>query len=272
MRFRDIKKQRNGGYMKAPDPIAFSLFGIDIRWYGVLIACGVMLAVAISYRRAVRHDIDPENVLDAAICMLPAGVIGARLYYVVFDWDLYRYDLSEIFDIRAGGLAIHGGLIFGMIALLILCRVKRIDFVEMLDLFFPSVALAQAVGRWGNFFNGEAYGSATDLPWAIVVNGQHVHPTFLYESIWCLLIFVILIRIDDHRRFKGQTACLYGMLYSIERFLVEALRTDSLMIGIFKQAQVLSAFIFVISLAIYIYLYRKQSNRVVDPDDDKNQN
>lgn len=254
--------------MEAPDPIAFSVFGIDIRWYGILIACGVMAAVAISYKRAPRHGIDPDNVLDAAICMLPAGVIGARLYYVIFNWGMYRNDLSEVFDTRAGGLAIHGGLIFGMIAVLILCRVKKIDFIEMLDLFFPAVALAQAIGRWGNFFNSEAYGSPTDLPWAIIVNGQHVHPTFLYESIWCLLIFVILLRVDKHRKFKGQIACLYGMMYSFERFFVEALRTDSLMIGPFKQAQVLSAAVFAVSLILYIWLNRKRPNRSIGSDND----
>ena len=246
--------------MRAPDPVAFTLFGLDIRWYGILIACGVILAVATSYMRAPEHGIDPENVLDISICSLPAGIIGARLYYVVFDWDLYKYDPSEIFDIRAGGLAIHGGLIFGVLAALILCHVKKIDFIKMLDLLFPSVALAQAVGRWGNFFNSEAYGTPTDLPWAIIVNGQHVHPTFLYESIWCLIIFIVLLRIDKNRKFKGQITCLYGILYSFERFFVEGLRTDSLMIGPFRQAQVLSLILFTLFLTVYICLRKRNES------------
>ena len=133
--------------------------------------------------------------------------------------------------------------------------------LDLCDLIFPEVALGQAIGRWGNFFNSEAHGGPTDLPWAIEVDGEMVHPTFLYESIWCLLIFLFLIWLSDRRRFKGQIVCLYGMLYSAERFLVEGLRTDSLMIGQFKQAQVISALIFAVSLAGYFYLSQKKQDK-----------
>lgn len=238
--------------MTAPDPVAFSIAGLDIRWYGILISVGVILAIVISYVRAPKHQIDPENVLDAAIWLLPFGIIGARAYYVLFSWDLYKNDLPEIFNIRAGGLAIHGGLIFGIMGIFIMTRIKKVDFLALLDLFAPSVALAQSIGRWGNFFNSEAYGTPTDLPWAIVVSGQKVHPTFLYESIWCLLLFIFLLIVDRRGAFKGEIFSLYGMLYSFERFFVEALRTDSLYIGPFRQAQVISVCIFIFSLILFI--------------------
>ena len=138
-----------------------------------------------------------------------------------------------------------------------MCRYKKISFVEMADLVLPTVALAQAIGRWGNFFNGEAHGIETNVPWAIIVDGQRVHPTFLYESIWCLVIFAVLSFMYSSRAFPGQIACMYGLLYAPERFFVEGLRTDSLMIGILRQAQVISIVIFVVSLLLYIYLRRR---------------
>ena len=226
--------------MGHPDPIAFTIFGIDIRWYGILIAFGMMTAVLISCKRAPRHGITDDDVLDIALWMLPIGVIGARLYYVLFNLDYYK-TLSSVLDIRSGGLAIHGGLIFGGLTVYAVCRHKGIRTLNVLDLFIPSVALAQAIGRWGNFFNGEAHGGPTDLPWGILVDGVKVHPTFLYESIWCVILFIALSYYDRHiRTANGQTFSLYLIFYSLERFFVEALRTDSLMIGPFKQAQVIS--------------------------------
>ena len=243
--------------MKAPDPVAFTILGAEIRWYGILIAIAFMVAILIASRRAPKFGIESDTVLDFALWLMPLSIIGARLYYVIFSWDQYAGDIRSILDIRSGGLAIHGGIIAGVITAIIFCKVKKVSFLDMADLIFPEVALGQAIGRWGNFFNSEAHGGPTDLPWAIEVNGEMVHPTFLYESIWCLLIFVFLIWLSDRRRFKGQIVCLYGMLYSAERFLVEGLRTDSLMIGQLKQAQVISAAIFLASLAGYIYLSRR---------------
>ncbi|MGN0709206.1 MAG: prolipoprotein diacylglyceryl transferase [Anaerovoracaceae bacterium] len=248
--------------MQAPDPVAFSIFGLDIRWYGILISAAFLLAILICYRRAPKHGIESERILDLAVWLIPFSVIGARAYYVLFEWDNYRGDIAAILDIRSGGLAIHGGLIAGFIVSLLVCRHYKIKVLELADLVFPEVALAQAIGRWGNFFNSEAHGGPTDLPWGIMVDGQKVHPTFLYESIWCLLLFIFLIWLDKRRSFPGQIACLYGMLYSIERFCVESLRTDSLMIGRFRQAQVISVCIFISCLVIYIYLLRKKLNSV----------
>lgn len=239
--------------MGHPDPIAFTIAGIEIRWYGILIAGAMLLAVFISSRRAPRHGISEEDVLDTCLWMLPIGVIGARVYYVLFNLDMY-HTFREAINIRNGGLAIHGGLIFGIITVILVCRRKKIRPLNMLDLMIPTVALAQSIGRWGNYFNGEAHGGPTDLPWGILVDGVKVHPTFLYESIWCLILFFFLSWWDRNRRKAyGQTLALYGIFYSVERFFVEALRTDSLMIGPFKQAQVISICAIIASVILFFY-------------------
>lgn len=243
--------------MTSPGPIAVSIAGFDIRWYGILIASGALLALYISYRRAPRCGLASEDVLDIVLGILPAGILGARIYYVIFNWDYYSHFPSEIINIRSGGLAIHGGLILGMITAYVMCRYKKISFIDAADLILPSVALAQAIGRWGNFFNNEAYGTETTLPWAIIIDDKSVHPTFLYESVWCFIMFIALSYAFKRRKFSGQIACMYGLLYAPERFLVEGLRTDSLMIGFLRQAQVISIVIFVVSLSLYMYLKRR---------------
>lgn len=247
--------------LPTPNPVAFSMFGIDIMWYGILIAAAMVLAVVITYKRAPIHKISSDRILDFVLICIPMGVIGARAYYVLFDWSNYAGDFYKIINIRGGGLAIHGGLILGFLAAFILCRLWDVRPMNLLDLAVPSVAIAQSIGRWGNYFNSEAHGGPTNLPWAISVDGQMVHPTFLYESIWCFLLFLILLFIDSDRKFEGQTFLLYGILYSMERFFVEALRTDSLMFGPFRQAQLLSASVFVVFLVIYIMKRRKSRYR-----------
>lgn len=244
--------------MHSPGSVAFTIFGIDIMWYGVLIASAMILGILISYRRAPMYQLDPDSILDVCIWALPIGVIGARLYYVLFNHSYY-HSFSQILNIRNGGLAIHGGLIAGLITVSVVTYIKHINLPDMLDLVFPVVALAQAIGRWGNFFNEEAHGIETSLPWAVIINGHHYHPTFLYESLWCLMLFFLLSRIGSRRLFAGQIACLYGILYSFERFFVEWLRTDSLMIGPFRQAQVLSLTVVIVCTALYIYLQKKSS-------------
>jgi len=243
--------------MQTPNPIAFTIFGFDVRWYGILIGIGFILAIFISYRRAPSLGIKEDCVLDFAIFLIPFSIIGARLYYVIFSWDYYAGDIKKILDIRSGGLAIHGGLIVGLIVALLVSKHHGVRLRDLADLVFPQVALAQSIGRWGNYFNSEAHGGPTDLPWGIMVDGVKVHPTFLYESIWCLGIFFLLLYLTKKRSFGGQIALLYGMLYSFERFFVEALRTDSLMIGPFKQARVLSACVFIACLAIYVILWKR---------------
>ena len=237
--------------MPVPEPVAFTIFGIDIMWYAVLITSGMIIATVICCVRAPKHDLTSDQIINFVIICIPAAIIGARLYYVVFNWEFYAGDIKKILNIRGGGLAIHGGLIFAFIAVCILCAVWKLRPLNVLDLAVPCIAIAQAIGRWGNYFNSEAHGGPTDLPWAITVNGQSVHPTFLYESIWCFLLFFFLIYVDNRRKFEGQTLLLYGILYSAERFFVEALRTDSLMIGPFKQAQVLSLSVIVVCCLLY---------------------
>lgn len=247
--------------MEAPDPVAFSIFGIDIMWYGILVGTAIIIAVVICYKRAPLHGIKSENILDFAIWLIPFSVVGLRAYYVIFNWKIYAGDIKKIFDIRSGGLAIHGGIIAGIIVALFICRHYKIKFIELADLVFPAVALAQSIGRWGNFFNSEAHGGPTDLPWAILVDGEYVHPTFLYESLWCFGLFIFLIWLDRRRSFPGQIACLYGMLYSLERGFVEQLRTDSLMIGPYKQAQVLSVLVFIFCFIAYMVLMKKERQK-----------
>ncbi|MBR2735767.1 MAG: prolipoprotein diacylglyceryl transferase [Firmicutes bacterium] len=213
-----------------PDPIAFTVFGIGIRWYAILICAGMILGTVIAMRRASSRGISQDDLLDTVLVALPAGIIGARIWYVIFEWENY-HSFFDVINIRAGGLAVQGGLIFGVTAAWLVCRHKKISFLDVLDTAVPSIALGQAIGRWGNFFNQEAHGTATDLPWAIVIDGIKVHPTFLYESLWCLMLFFVLSVIYRKKTFRGQTMCLYFILYSLERFFVEHLRTDSLLTG-----------------------------------------
>lgn len=244
--------------MPTLNPVAFTIFNIDVMWYGILIATGMVLATIIVYNRAEKHGIDKEKTVDFALICIPLGVVGARLYYVIFNWEYYAGDIIKIINIRNGGLAIHGGLILGFLSAAVLCKLWHIRPLNLLDLAVPAVALAQSIGRWGNYFNSEAHGGPTDLPWAIMVNGQAVHPTFLYESIWCFFMFLILLHMDKNREFEGQVVLSYGILYSFERFFVEYLRTDSLMLfGIFKQAMVLSAVVFVVCLVLYIVMGKR---------------
>lgn len=245
--------------MPVPDPVAFTVFHIDIMWYAILICTGIILAVLICCRRAPGHGLSSDQILNFVIFCVPAGIIGARLYYVLFHWSWYSGSLFKIINIRGGGLAVHGGIIAGLTVALLLCHLWKVRPLNLFDLAVPSLALAQSIGRWGNYFNSEAHGGPTDLPWAIAVDGQSVHPTFLYESIWCFLLFLFLLWLDRRRSFEGQILLTYGMLYSLERFFVEALRTDSLMIGPFKQAQVISLVIIAVCLAAYLILRRKGS-------------
>ncbi|MDO4518260.1 MAG: prolipoprotein diacylglyceryl transferase [Bacillota bacterium] len=242
--------------MPQPEPVAFTLFNLDIMWYSIIISCGIILAAVIVCYRAPRHGIDSDKILNIIIVIVPAGIVGARLYYVFFNWSMYQGNLFAILNTRNGGLAIHGGLILGILAACVMCYIYKLRPFNVLDLCFPAIALAQSMGRWGNYFNSEAHGGPTNLPWGVYIDGTTYHPTFLYESIWCFLLFLLLIYVDNHRKFEGQVVLLYAMLYSLERFFVEALRTDSLMLGSFKQAQVLSLSVIVIAIVLYVVLSR----------------
>jgi phosphatidylglycerol:prolipoprotein diacylglycerol transferase len=231
-------------------------------WYGILVTLAIAAGVFVVCFRAWKHDYTADTVINFMLFCVPAGLIGARLYYVLFNLGDFAGDPLRIFNTREGGLAIHGALLLGILMAMILFKAWKISPLDGLDLAAPGFALAQSIGRWGNYFNQEAHGGPTDLPWAIVVDGIKVHPTFLYESLWCFLLFLLLLRVDNRRRFEGQTFLLYCVLYSFERFFVEGLRTDSLMLfGVFRQAQVLSAVVFVVCGALYLYLRRREKYR-----------
>ncbi|MBE6037355.1 MAG: prolipoprotein diacylglyceryl transferase [Clostridiales bacterium] len=236
---------------------AFTLFGMDVKWYAIMIVTGIILAVILGCKRAPKYGFDTDTILDLMLVVLPCAVIGARAYYVIFEWDRYADNWLEIFNFRGGGLAIHGGLIAAFLAAWLMCRKKGLNIVKGLDMAAPSIALGQAIGRWGNYFNQEAHGGPTDLPWGILIDGEYVHPTFLYESLWCFLLVVVLILIARKQKFDGQIILLYGILYSVERYFVEGLRTDSLWIGPFRQAQVLSVSLIIACTVVYIILEKR---------------
>lgn len=223
--------------------VAFTLFGLPIYWYGVIIALGFLLAVVFCYKMAPRFGIKPDDVIDLLFFAVPLAIIGARLYYIIFYLDLYRnedgsYDFLEMVDIRDGGLAIYGGVIAAVLTLIVFCRVKKINFFAFADVGVFGLLIGQCVGRWGNFMNVEAYGGPTDLPWRMgidaYVNGAwqylEVHPTFLYESLWNLLGFLLLLFVvlKGGRSFDGQIMWSYFLWYGFGRGLIEGLRADSL--------------------------------------------
>lgn len=247
------------GWLPVPDPVAFTIAGISIRWYAICLTTGMIVGLLLAYFRAPKKLLSQERILDYFIWCAPAGIIGARAYYVAFEWERYKGDLMAIFNFRGGGLAIHGTLIGVFIALYFVSKHYKEDMLQWIELTAPCWPLAQAIGRWGNYFNSEAHGVATTLPWAIYADGEWVHPTFLYESIWCFLLFIFILWWDESGRteFKGQLICFYMMFYSVERFFVEGLRTDSLYIGSFRQAQVLSAAAFAAGIVLYFVFKAK---------------
>ena len=241
------------------DPIAFEMFGIPVRWYGVFISTALVLGTILALREARRVGFDEEDLIDLLLFAVPISIIGARMYYVIFSWDYYKGDFMKMINIRGGGLAIHGAIIGAVITTVIFCRVKKLKFWQIADITAPSLILGQAIGRWGNFVNQEAFGRVTDVPWAIIVNGQKVHPTFLYESLWNFSVFLFLIWYrKDKTKVKGEIFLLYIALYSFARFFIEGLRTDSLMWGQIRVAQLISV-ILIIFAGVTIYIRRKKS-------------
>lgn len=249
--------------MLSLNPIAFSLFGLDVYWYGIFIASALMIGLLIGTKRAPRYGIKPDDIIDFFLFLTPAIIVGARLYYVVFSLDYYVMYPEEILNIRNGGLAIHGGIIAGVMVAYVLCRVKKINFMRFADAIVPGLPLGQGIGRWGNFFNMEAYGSQTTLPWAITVNDPSlgiikVHPTFLYESLWDFMIFGFLFYYEKKlKKVDGELFFVYLGLYSIGRFFIEGLRTDSLMFLGMRIAQLVSLAGVIIGFGGIILLRKK---------------
>lgn len=229
---------------------SIDVFGLSIHYYGILIALGVLLGVLLAARRQKRLNLPPETGLDLALICLPVAVVCARAYYVIFEWSAYKDDLLSIFNLRRGGLAIYGGVLGGALAAFVYSRVKKRPFLSLADLAAPSLALGQAVGRWGNFFNQEAYGAAVTrpsqmhFPLAVFIDADQTwhYATFFYESAWCFLIVALLLLFERRRFFrkKGDVFFWYLILYGLERAAVEGLRTDSLYWGPVRVSQALS--------------------------------
>ena len=232
------------------NPIAFNIFGIDIRWYGIFIAIGVLLGLLLAYYNCKLKNVDFDMLFDTFFISFPAAIIGARLYYVIFNFQDYKDNLWSALNIREGGLAIHGGLIFGLATAYIYIKKKGESFLKFADVTAPSIIFAQGMGRWGNFFNGEAHGEPVSYEFikhfpafiqkGMYIEGVYYHPTFLYESIWDICACIILINILKRTSIDGYVIFSYIGLYSLGRFFIEGLRTDSLMFGPIRMAQLVS--------------------------------
>lgn len=247
------------------DPVAFNLGPLSVRWYGIIIAVGILLGYFVAQRALVKAGLHKDTLVDIIFYSALFGFIAARIYFVIFQWPYYVENPSEIIKIWHGGIAIHGGLIGGFIAGVIVCKVKNLNPFQIGDIVAPSIILAQGIGRWGNFMNHEAHGGPVSrafleklhLPNFIIenmyINGQYYHPTFLYESIWDVAGFTILVNIRKHLKL-GETFFLYLTWYSIGRFFIEGLRTDSLMLtSNIRVAQLVSILLILISISLIVY-------------------
>lgn len=247
------------------DPVAFNLGPLSVRWYGIIIAVGILLGYFVAQRALVKAGLHKDTLVDIIFYSALFGFIAARIYFVIFQWPYYAENPVEIIKIWHGGIAIHGGLIGGFIAGVIVCKVKNLNPFQIGDIVAPSIILAQGIGRWGNFMNHEAHGGPVSrafleqlhLPNFIIenmyINGQYYHPTFLYESIWDVAGFIILVNIRKHLKL-GETFFLYLTWYSIGRFFIEGLRTDSLMLtSNIRVAQLVSILLILISISLIVY-------------------
>ncbi|MEG2295594.1 MAG: prolipoprotein diacylglyceryl transferase, partial [Oscillospiraceae bacterium] len=251
-----------------------SIGGLQIYWYGILIALGFTLGVAYAFKRTKKFGVDGDRMLDILMVATFGGIIGARIYYVAFEWDAYKNNLSEIFNFRNGGIAIYGALIGGLITVLFMCKIKKVKLLPLLDVLVGTLFIGQAIGRWGNFVNVEAFGSNTTMPWGmtspaiqsylestaqklasygvVIDSTLPVHPTFLYESIWCFIGFCMIAWFTSRRRFDGELLLIYISWYGLGRFFIEGMRTDSLMIGSFRVSQLLALILFIGSTIAWI--------------------
>ncbi|MBK1988230.1 prolipoprotein diacylglyceryl transferase [Sphaerospermopsis aphanizomenoides BCCUSP55] len=260
-----------GFQFTSPGPIIFEIGPIVIRWYGLLIASAVLIGVSLSQYLAQRRHVNPELISDLSIWLVIGAIPAARLYYVLFQWSEYSQHPDRIIAIWQGGIAIHGAIIGGVVAALIFAKLKKMPFWQLADLVAPSLILGQAIGRWGNFFNSEAFGAPTDLPWKLYIpperrppslaNFEYFHPTFLYESLWDLMVFALLLTLffralSGKPRLKvGTLFLVYWVAYSLGRFWIEGLRTDSLMLGPLRMAQIVSLSGITLGLAGLTWLY-----------------
>lgn len=259
---------------------AFTIFGVTIKWYGIMIMLGLILAVMYCFRRMKSFGIDDDRANDVVFFGFIGAVIGARLYYVLMSWDMYKDDLSSIFAIRDGGLAIYGGIIGALLVGALAARIRKVKLLPLLDLTGMGLLIGQAVGRWGNFFNHECFGCNTSLPWGMTsprIQSQlsadaykiseltgvtvdpslPVHPCFLYESLWCILGFVLLHLYSKRRKFDGELFFMYIGWYGLGRMFIEGLRTDSLMVGHLRISQIVAGTCVIISIVCIFAMKHK---------------
>lgn len=259
------------------NPIAFSFGGLEVYWYGIIIGAGFLLSIYLAFNNAKRFSMNSEDIIDIIFYSAPVGIICARLYYVIFNWSQFKNNFLSIFNLRTGGLGIYGGIIGGVLVAVFVARKKKINPLKLLDYLVPYVALAQSIGRWGNFINQEAFGVNTNLPWGMMsertishlaqlqekgfsVNPlMPVHPTFIYESLWNLGLFFFLINYRKKNRKEGEVFFLYMLLYGFARFFIEGLRSDSLYIGAFRASQIIAVLFFILFLTLFIIKKTKKA-------------
>ena len=258
----------NLGWEFTINRVAFSIGSFQVYWYGLIIATGLILALVYAHFSAKRYNVDGSKLMNCVFAGIITGIIGARLYFCIFKWDYYGSHPLEIFAIHEGGLAIYGGIIGALLGGLGVAKIQKMKFMPILDITMVGFLIGQGLGRWGNFFNQEAYGTPTDLPWGMMSEGtlgETVHPCFLYESLWCLLGVAVLHFYGKYRqRYAGQIFYLYLVWYGFERMIVEGLRTDSLYLPFqlfgmdIRVSQVLSFAIFVTGIVLLIINSKKE--------------
>lgn len=249
---------------------------ITIYWYSFLIFISILIGLFIIKKEVKKSKLDKDFIFDLIFYLIPVCIIGARLYYVIFNFSVFKDNLLDIFKIWEGGLAIYGVVISGILFIIYYCKKKKQSILLTLDILAPCLILGQAIGRWGNFFNSEAHGAVTTLDYlnslhlpkfiikGMYINGNYYIPTFLYESIWCLIGFVILIIIRNKLKYKkeGIIICSYFIFYSIGRFFIEGMRTDSLYLFNFRVSQLVSILLFVIGIVGIIFIVKKGDKNV----------
>lgn len=268
-------------------PYLFHFGNVGVRWYGFIIVLGFALGVFYAYKKVKTFGLVFDQFFDVTIGGIIGAIIGARLYYVAFSFDYFKNNLLEIFAIRNGGIAIYGAIIGAAIGGYIVCRMTKIKFLPVADIAAIGFLIGQSIGRWGNFFNVEAFGNNTNLPWGMTSNrivtfleqnktaisnagvtvdsSVPVHPTFLYESIWCLIGFILLNTYIKKRKYDGEIALMYLGWYSLGRIFIEGVRTDSLMLGQFRVSQLLAVLITLTAITIYVLVNYKIKNKLFEP-------
>jgi prolipoprotein diacylglyceryl transferase len=262
----------------ALNPIAFNLGGIQVHWYGIIIASAVVVATILAVQEAKRRRIDPDSIYDLILWALPVAIITARMYYVIFEWGYYQNHVDEIVRVWDGGIAIYGALIGAGIVVYLFCRANWIPVWLMLDIIAPVLIMAQGIGRWGNFMNQEAFGRITSLAFLqslhlphfitqqMLIDGAYRQPTFLYESLWDILGFIVLmsLRHKKHLFKQGEVFLSYVIWYAFGRFFVEGMRTDSLMLLGIRVSQWLSVILFIGAIGILVFRRKSMRERLPD--------